>query len=272
MYTWGRVPNIMNWRLIRDGKYSGAWNMARDEALLFAQDESTLPVLRFYNWKPTCISLGRLQKKFDFSRLVTSSFDVVRRPTGGRAVLHEHEITYCAVIHESQLPRESRTVIGAYHWLSAGFIEGLKNLGVQAQLSSLRSRRTSLENCFQSSAQCDFLVDGRKLIGAAQCRKDGAILQHGAILLKIDHDAWEHAIGGSMESVASLQSLGITQTPEEIIAALIDGMAHVGGISFRDSQLSKRELDVASCLHTHKYSQDEWNRAGKVPPSSRKCA
>lgn len=261
----------MDWRLIDDGAYSGSWNMARDEALLRTQDESTLPVLRFYRWSPSCVSLGRLQKKFVFSRLEESPFDVVRRPTGGRAVLHQQEITYCAVIHESQLLRHSRTVMGAYQWLSAGFIEGLKKLGVRAQLSSLRSRSTSDENCFQSSAQCDLLVDGRKLIGAAQCREEGVVLQHGSVLLEIDHAAWEHAVGGDMGGVASLHQLGISVPRNEVVAALVEGMAYINGISFQKSWLDKRELSVASCLHTHKYSQESWNREARVPPLSRNC-
>lgn len=262
----------MKWRLICDGEFSGAWNMARDEALLKAQDESTFPVLRFYRWDPACVSLGRLQQRFDFSRLADLPFDVVRRPTGGRAVLHAQEVTYSAVIHESKLPDEARNVIGAYQWLSAGFIEGLRSLGVQARLSSLRSRRTSLENCFQSSAQCDFLVDGRKLVGAAQFRENGTVLQHGSILLSVNRDAWMRAIGGDMSGVASLQQLGVSHSSDEVIAALVEGMAQVNGISFHDSRLSKRELEVAACLHTHKYFQDDWNRLGKAPESSRNCA
>jgi lipoate-protein ligase A len=152
----------VNWRLILDGEYSGAWNMAIDEALLLCAGEDatcrvSTPALRFYGWNPPCVSLGRLQKNFDFSGAQELGFDVVRRPTGGRAVLHQHEITYCAVIHETHLPRESRSVVGAYNWLSAGFLEGLKSLGVAARLADPHKASTpAAANCFQSAAQCDF--------------------------------------------------------------------------------------------------------------------
>lgn len=253
----------MEWRLIRDGEYSGAWNMARDEALLLCQGENAAPVLRFYDWNPACVSLGRLQKKFDFARVEGTGFDLVRRPTGGRAVLHQFEITYCAAIHESQLPRESRSVVGAYNWLSAGFIEGLKTLGVQAQLSDPHGGSTQgAANCFQAAAQCDFLVDGKKLIGAAQCRKNDAILQHGAILLEIDEAAWQTAIGGVMEGAISLRELGVLSSREEIIAALVEGMVRAWNISAVDSSLSSPEQEVASRLHTQKYSLGAWNRDG----------
>ncbi|MEO6907921.1 MAG: hypothetical protein ABI210_08530, partial [Abditibacteriaceae bacterium] len=84
-----------NWRLIQHGAATGAWNMAVDEALLEGARDSGIPVLRFYSWDPACISLGRLQKVPEVVR--RSIFDWVRRPTGGRAVLHQHEVTYCAV-------------------------------------------------------------------------------------------------------------------------------------------------------------------------------
>jgi lipoate-protein ligase A len=257
----------VNWRLILDGEYSGAWNMARDEALLLCQDESTPLVLRFYSWNPACVSLGRLQKNFDFSRLKSTSFDVVRRPTGGRAVLHQHEITYCAVIHEQHLPRESRSVIGAYEWLSAGFIAGLESLGVRAQLSPARCKDVARSaaaavNCFNAAAQCDFLVDGRKLIGAAQCRKEGVILQHGALLLEVDEAAWQSALG-AMEGAVSLRSLGVLASREEIIAALCRGMERTRDTAFERSVLSRAEHQVASRLHAHKYSSPAWNERGQ---------
>ena len=255
---------MTNWRLIREGAFSGAWNMARDEALLLKQDATTTPVLRFYDWNPACISLGRLQKDTTFIPPDTG-FDWVRRPTGGRAVLHQHEITYCAVIHESYLPRESRSVIGAYNWLSAGFIAGLQAFGVQAQLSSAHGRHAPVaDNCFRAAAQCDFLVDGRKLIGAAQCRNHGVILQHGAILLEIESQAWSTVFGDVMEDAVSLRSLGVYAPRGNIVEALAHGLASQWNLSLCDSHLSDAEEELASCLHLGKYSDDEWNLYGRA--------
>jgi lipoate-protein ligase A len=253
----------VNWRLILDSKYSGARNMARDEALLLCASESTRPVLRFYRWNPPCVSLGRLQKNFDFSGAQKCGFDVVRRPTGGRAVLHQHEITYCAVIHEKHLPRESRSVVGAYEWLSAGFIEGLKTLGVRASLSDAHGKSTPVAaNCFNAAAQCDFLVDGKKLIGAAQCRKHDVILQHGAILLELNTAAWNNSIGGVMEGATALRELGVLASREAIIAALVGGMERAWNISFEVCGLNREEEQVASRLHAQKYSAPDWNERG----------
>ncbi len=262
---------MTNWRLIREGTFSGAWNMARDEALLLNQDATTSPVLRFYDWDPACISLGRLQKDTSFIPADTV-FDWVRRPTGGRAVLHQYEITYCAVIHESYLPRESRSVIGAYNWLSTGFIAGLQTLGVQAELSAAHARNAAVaDNCFRAAAQCDFLVDGRKLIGAAQCRNHGVILQHGAILLEIDPHSWGGVFGDVMDDAVSLRSLGVTASREAIVEALGGGLAQSWDVALLDSQLNDAELELASCLHSGKYSTAEWNFSGRTNVKTVEC-
>lgn len=250
------------WRLILDGAHSGAWNMARDEALLLHQDASASPVLRFYDWNPACVSMGRLQKNSSFM-IHDSSLPFIRRPTGGRAVLHQHEITYCAVIHQARLPREARSVVGAYNWLSAGFLEGIRILGLDARLAAPhKSSAPSAANCFQAAAQCDFLVEGKKLIGASQCRKGDAILQHGAILLDIDAKAWQEAIGGAMSGATSLRALGVLALREEIIAALCGGMARAWNISFEASGLSREEQKTASQLQERKYSSSDWNERG----------
>ncbi len=249
------------WRLVCDAEYSGAQNMARDEALLLAQSETSAPILRFYDWSAPCVSIGRLQKNFDFDRAKHAGFEVVRRPTGGRAVLHQHEITYCAVLHSSHLPRESRSVVGAYNWLSAGFLNGLQTLGIRAQLGSAHAGSTpgSPEaNCFGAAAQCDFLVGGKKLIGAAQCRKNDVILQHGAILLDINEAAWHDAIGGAMSGAVSLRALGVLPEREELIAALTTGMENEWNIRFRHSVISASETELASRLQHEKYSTSNW--------------
>jgi len=252
---------IVNWRLIQDGASSGAWNMAIDEALLEGARQSGIPVLRFYSWNPACISLGRLQKVPP--GVLKSTFDWVRRPTGGRAVLHQHEITYCAVIPESCLEKENRSVIGAYNWLSQGFIVGLETLDIHAELTPAHRGRQMADNCFSAPAQCDFVVDGRKLIGAAQCRKYGIILQHGSILMHIDAQSWQTALEGSMCDAVSLEALGLHADKKVIATALAKGLERRWNVKFEASELTEKEKSVASQLHRIKYSQVSWNHQGK---------
>ena len=196
----------MNWRLIEDDAQSGARNMAVDEALMKAQiSPRARPVLRFYNWQPSCLSLGRFQKLPTYLR-ENAPVDWVRRPTGGRAVWHQQaqEITYSVAFALEILSAPYTSVTESYRWISRGLFAGLQSLGIGAQLSkahaaSVGASTCGAENCFLSAAQCDAIVDGRKLIGAAQCRKTlgerVVVLQHGSILLDLDDATMAARVG-----------------------------------------------------------------------------
>ena len=261
----------MKWRLLLDEPACGAHNMAVDEALLLSQTPNDAPVLRFYDWNPPCISLGRFQK---YSSLIPhpSSLPLVRRPTGGRAIWHQHEITYAVVLRQELLPRECHSIIGSYQWLSRAFINGLQSLGVAAQLAESHTnnhknaaRHATAVNCFASAARSDFVVNGRKLIGAAQCRKNGAILQHGSLLLSVDHEKWRQNIGGSMEATISLEELGISASRAEIIIALCKGVQSTLDAHLQEDCLSETEKIVAARLFSQKYTLSEWNINGFGP-------
>jgi lipoate-protein ligase A len=275
----------MDWRLLCDGAARGAWNMAVDEALLLSYAESGAgPVLRFYDWHPACLSLGRFQQylpEWDVAAFRQWGFDVVRRPTGGRAVLHQHEITYSVVIGEELLPPDKRSVLGSYRWLSEAFIEGLRELDIEAALSSGagpregapreaappidvgKRRNGRVANCFSSAALCDFLVGDKKLIGAAQCRKNKVVLQHGSLLLNIDHAAWAATAGGSMADAVSLHSLGIVTNHTRAIEALCAGVERALGVHLERDRLSSSEQQLATQLHQEKYSRSGWTRSGQ---------
>lgn len=251
------------WRLFLDEEHSGARNMAVDEAMLLCHARDlALPTLRFYGWKPACLSLGRLQKQLpEGVSPETTAFEIVRRPTGGRAVWHAQEITYCAVVRAELLPPEARSVAGAYSWLSAGFLMGLQNLGLAVAMAP-GGVRTQGANCFAASAGCDFLADGKKLIGAAQCRKDDAILQHGSLLLSIDEAGWQHA-GGSMDGATCLELLG-GFAQENVIQALYKGFANQAGAVWSECGLSAQEEEVAQLLLIQKYSVREWTFGARI--------
>ncbi len=242
----------MNWRLIEDDAAPGAWNMAVDEAMLLGHaDNLAPPTVRFYDWSPACLSLGRFQ---EYCRLqVAAGVEVVRRPTGGRAVWHQHEITYSAVVREDLLPEGATSVVGAYRWLSDGLVNGLKALGVEAALArshkSTAPRGSTPNNCFNSAAQCDFLVEGRKLIGAAQARKRGAILQHGSILLELDETMWNKMLGGEMRNSISLRALGLKASRAEIIKVLANGMEETLQHPLQSGELTPHETEMANQLH-----------------------
>jgi lipoate-protein ligase A len=266
----------MNWNLILNDHADGAWNMAVDEALLQCATET--PVLRFYQWRPSCLSIGRFQS---FDQILAASerlrasletpdaeFGFVRRPTGGRAVWHALEITYSAVVREELLPPDAQSVAGAYRWLSEGFITGLAQLGVEAELAASpdkagRDAAQQKANCFASATRCDFLARGRKLLGAAQCRQNGALLQHGSLLIEANEAEWRVAAGAGA-SLVSLRELGVLQTRDAIVAALCNGLERTHGAVFLQRELQKEETSVANGLHKNKYARDSWNIEGRA--------
>ncbi len=260
----------MQFRLLLDSPQKGAWNMAADETLLRRNASvQPRPTLRFYSWNPYCLSLGRLQKTLPPGALTAESeraFDVVRRPTGGRAVWHAQEVTYSICAPLDFLPETARSVQGAYEWLSRGFLLGLQTLGVESSLAPAQQRGDGGPNCFASSAACDFLVNGKKLIGAAQCRLDNAFLQHGSLLLAMNPDEWQEKTGGPMGGATSLQELGVHSPREQVVAALCDGFERACAATLREDQWSDEEGQQTQELSLTKYLTAAWTLDAVLPP------
>ncbi len=176
---------------------TGAWNMALDHALLESVQQLPRAVLRLYRWQPACLSFGRNQPArgcYDEHAARERGIDIVRRPTGGLAVLHDNELTY-AVIAPVDLfggPRAS------YHIINVALVAGLRKLGVPAELSagSKRSAFGSVHPCFAEPAAGEVVAAGQKLVGSAQRCERRVLLQHGSIL-----------VGGSQDVVASLATV-----------------------------------------------------------------
>jgi lipoate-protein ligase A len=266
------------WRLIHDDAATGSWNMAVDEALWEAVSSGdSVPVLRFYSWEPHCLSLGRLQKTLPPAVVQRENgeredFEFVRRPTGGRAVWHGNEITYSICIALRDLPEDSRSVNGAYTWLSRGFLRGLQELGLRVELSTGNAKADG-PNCFAATAACDFVANGKKLIGAAQGRNEYALMQHGSILLSIDDSKWRDLAGGGMEGATSIEAIVKEQggkfsdskwSRKRIIEALHNGFAQEFGILFEKSSKFEAELQRAQQLKSEKYEENLWNYSAKL--------
>lgn len=179
------------WRLILSPPASGANNMALDEAILEATaSRAVLPTLRLYDWSPPCLSVGYAQAAddVDHDRLATLGWDVVRRPTGGRALLHIDELTY-SVAAPADDPLLRGGVLPSYRRLSEGLSAGLALLGLRAEVQpeiALPSEAKTNPVCFQVPSAYEITVGGRKLIGSAQVRRRGGVLQHGSLPLRGD--------------------------------------------------------------------------------------
>lgn len=181
----------MRRRFIPYAEYDAADNMAIDEAILDAHLEGRVPpTLRVYGWKPPAVSIGYGQKLSAAieSRMQSKGYDVVRRPTGGRAVLHAFELTYSFVGGVGSADQLSESVIGAYKQICQGLICAFQELGVELSLGESHSSYKNAHDCFLATTSADLHYQGRKMIGSAQLRRRNAVLQHGSILLNQPQD------------------------------------------------------------------------------------
>lgn len=171
------------WRLIDFESFDAATNMALDEAILEAHLEGKVPpTLRFYGWAPPAVSIGYGQKLPEKirQRIESKGLDVIRRPTGGRAVLHLDELTYSFVASGKLL---GSSVIASYKKICEALICGFKNLGVVVEMGQGQVADRQIHDCFTATTTADLHYMGKKIVGSAQLRRHDALLQHGSILL-----------------------------------------------------------------------------------------
>ena len=180
--------SLSPWRLlIEDSPRSGAANMAVDEAIAEATATGAVPpTLRFYRWSSPTVSLGRHQKLADVDETQTAArgYDLVRRATGGRAILHVDELTY-SVSGPTEDPHMAGGVMDAYLRFSNALLSGLSTLGLRAEKAGGRTRagRDLSAACFEMPSAYEITAGGRKLMGSAQSRRKGYVLQHGSLPL-----------------------------------------------------------------------------------------
>jgi lipoate-protein ligase A len=263
----------LQWRLVCSPPLPGSWNMAVDEAMLLAHSAGlTIPTLRLYRWSPPAVSIGLLQPIESISEEACRQlgFNIVRRPSGGGAVLHQHEITYAVVVDGRVCP-EGSSVMATYRWLAKGLTAGLRKLGIEASLSNSNDRNCPSQHhiasfCFARTSAADLTVEGLKLGGSAQARRRHFLLQHGSIPLRLDTETVEQIFGlsGRKNFTCLEEVLEREVSPCEFVEALVAGFSEALGVSFIVSGLTPIELRLAEILFQHKYNTEEWTRERKV--------
>ena len=270
------------WRFIDSGNSSPSFNMALDEALLDWHSEGKIPpVIRFYGWEPATLSIGyfqKVEKEIDLEAVKAHGLGFVRRPTGGRGVLHEHELTYSVIVSEDH-PEMPNTVTEAYRVISEGILKGFHQLGLEAYFAVPKTdeERSALKNprsavCFDAPSWYELVVEGRKVAGSAQTRQKGVILQHGAILLDLDEDKLfslfkypSERVKERMKSAFKSKAVAINEisprriTLEEAKEAFYKGFAEGLNIELESYQLTEEELDYVNKIAKERYESDEWN-------------
>lgn len=260
------------WRLLDTGWQDGPTNMAIDEALMESVRAGTSPpTLRFYGWQPACLSLGHAQKAavVDWQACATAGWDVVRRPTGGRAILHVDELTYSVTAPEGE-PRLRGGVLDSYLRLSDALARGLVLLGLSPERAPgpAHARAGQGPVCFDDPSHYEIIIGGRKLIGSAQARKRGTVLQHGTLPLYGDVTRILQALAGLTGGAAALhrvattleESAGRRVSYPQAVAALRQGFAEALNLTFVEDTLTTAETARAREIRTEKYAAAHWTR------------
>jgi lipoyl(octanoyl) transferase len=241
------APSLTIWRLLDHGSGSPRWNMAVDRALWRSHAEAGgPPTLRFYQWSQPTLSLGAAQKlprRLSPDRLQALGLAVVRRPTGGRAVLHGGDLTYAVVAGEQEGFPRSVTLV--YQRLCRVLQAGLARLGLEVLPGAPRNLNNNAVNCFAGVAGGDLSWQGKKLVGSAQVWQGGTFLQHGAILLNSQAETWRLLLAsdrdGSLLMTSLAEILGLPPSLSELKTALLQGFQEELGLSFESGGLTSWE-------------------------------
>ncbi|MDN9009912.1 lipoate--protein ligase family protein [Brevibacillus laterosporus] len=270
------------WRYVVTPPMSPEMNMAIDEAILTLHSQGKVPpTVRFYTWNPATLSIGyfqKMEKEINIDEVKRLGLGLVRRPTGGRAVLHDAELTYSVIVSEDH-PQMPKSVTEAYKVISMGLLHGFQKLGLKAEMVSLATEEEKAKYnspgssaCFDSPSWYELVVEGKKVAGSAQTRQKGVILQHGSILLDMDVDLLFSLLTFPSERVKermmnSFKQKAVTINEvssrpvslEEAIEAFYQGFAEGLGIELIPMDLTAEEQQLAKELAENRYSTDEWN-------------
>lgn len=270
------------WNFINSGKCSAAFNMALDEALLEWHSQGKIkPTIRFYGWEPATLSIGyfqKVEKEVNLEAVQKYGLGFVRRPTGGRGVLHEHELTYSVIVSEDH-PKMPKGVTESYRVISEGVLHGFKNLGLDAYFAVpktkeeqdlLKSPRSAV--CFDAPSWYELVVEGRKVAGSAQTRQKNVILQHGSIILELDEEKLfdlfkfpnervrERMLKGFSKKAVAINELSNRRISiEEAESAFKTGFEQGLDINLIPYELSAEEISYVHELVVKRYASDEWN-------------
>jgi lipoate-protein ligase A len=253
------------WRLLITPPAYGAWNMAVDESILeHIHRGESISTLRLYAWNPPCLSLGHAQpySDVDMDRLKQRGWEVVRRATGGRAILHTDELTY-SVIAPANEPRVEGSVLESYNRLAQALLLAVQTLDIPVEMKAGKASESATPNpvCFEVPSTYEITVNGKKLIGSAQARKKEGVLQHGSLPLTGDLTricqalVFENeAVRGNasqrlLERATTVESaLGVGISWEKAQQAFIHAFEAQLGLSFERGDLSESESQRAEEL------------------------
>ncbi len=264
------------WRLIQHPPSQGSWNMAVDEAILESVYQGDSPAtLRLYAWDPACLSLGHAQpfEEVDTQALSQNGWGIVRRPTGGRAILHVDELTYAVIAPETEA-RVAGGVLSGYLRLSQALLDVLEILGLEPEAKEKHDiEKAQKQNpvCFEVPSNYEITVNGKKLIGSAQARRKEGVLQHGALplygdLTRIitalkfkDKSQRSRAKARLLKHATTVEmELGKAISWDEAAQAFQEAFTNTLNLDLVPESLSNKEKVRAQELIKEKYAHPSW--------------
>jgi lipoate-protein ligase A len=265
----------MRWRLLLHGPGHGAWNMAVDEALFqSAVDGLAPPTIRFYGWSRPTLSIGfrqALNKTCNPSECRRLGIETVRRFTGGRAVLHHRELTYC-VAASANGPFHGLSVREVYRWVSGVLRRAFEQNGIPVDPASSSTKTTgpAVDDalpCFAVPSRHEITSGGRKLVGAAQKWSRRGFVQHGSVLMEIDRTLWSKVLGAPaakhLDPVGVVELSGKRLTTSQLMRLLACEFERTLGEPASQEELLPSEMKSAETLAERKYATSEWNALGR---------
>jgi len=258
-----------SWRLIDSGPGSASFNMSLDEAVaLSVRRKDAPPTLRFYCWDRPSVSLGCFQKSadIDLAYCERKKIPVVRRPTGGRAILHGDELTYSFSVRTDRAPFENG-LMESYQNISRAFSRAFQGIGIPVVTKTRKEKGRVLTRsplCFASSSYGEILVDNSKLVGSAQKRWRDGLLQQGSVPYAYDREAMRHIFGSAGilrddSCMAALKEVMPGIDASALKSGIIAAFEEAFGISLPVSQPAPEEFRLARELEEQKYLQGAWN-------------
>ena len=257
------------WRLVNSGARSASYNMALDEAIaIHVKEGKAIPTLRLYKWDRPSVSLGCFQKNADVNMAYCADADIpiVRRPTGGRAILHNKELTYSFSIKTDNEPF-SKGIFDSYKKISRALHLALQKVGIEPEIKM--GRNTSRQKikgsplCFQSTSYGELTIDSRKMVGSAQKRWNDGLLQQGSIPYFIDIPLIQKVFRLNDMRTEDFVMTGLmdvlpTLKEETLMESIKKAFEEIFGIDLISAHPSEGEEALALSLQKEKYQTSEW--------------
>jgi len=267
---------LTSWRLILSDPMPGARNMAIDSAILAAVERGEAPpTLRLYRWDPPCLSLGYSQaySEVDLQQLTANGWDLVRRPTGGRAILHTDELTY-AVIGPKSDPRLAGKLMDSYQHISRALFEALSQMGLPVEVHAGKNPEAHLQPvCFENPSDFEITANGKKIIGSAQARKKTSLLQHGSLpligdltritnVLHYQTNAERQQAGEILlQKAATIYDvLGVEINWDRAAEKMINSFSRILNLHLVEGELSSEEMDQTRLLESGQFGHPVWTK------------